>query len=345
MSFAKRTEPSHRQARPATPLHAVVIGYGQFGRFHAAKYHTLENVALAGIVESSPNRRALAQHEYPDALIFGDVNELLDAYSPDIASIVVPATQHYQVARRLIDAGIHVLVEKPLASNVSHARTLMEVATENNVLVLPGHLERFNHTLTELRARVPAPRYLETRRLSCWSGRGDDVDVVMDLMIHDIDLIMNLVTSPILEIRAWGVKVISDHWDVVEAQLQFADGCIAKLTASRASPQTERCLRACSETTQACVDGSDGVMYQQHESGVSTSTCLCRHADPLAAQIADFVAAIRENRPPLVSAMDGCRAVKIAREITAAIKPDRHLPTRLAIAAPQTERLGADPAQ
>ena len=312
----------HRLAETTAPLRAAVVGYGQFGQLHAAKYQALAGAVLAGVVETDAKRRALAQREYPAIPVFAGVEDLLAAAPPDIASVVVPATQHHGVARSLLEAGVHVLVEKPLASDPDDAGELVQLAARSNLTILPGHLERFHPVFTELRAKIPAPQLIAARRLTRWTGRGADVDAVLDLMIHDIDLVLELVASPLVNIRASGAKVVTDHWDVADAELLFANGCVAKLTASRASDHAERRLHLFSENAFALVSGGNGTvrLYQTGKSGTLSNTWFYRNADPLAAEIADFVGAVRGRRPLAVSASDGCRAVTIARDIAAAIE-------------------------
>jgi predicted dehydrogenase len=187
------------------PLKVAVIGYGQFGRLHARKYQSMAGTALASIVENNPERRELAATENPGTTIYESVDKLLRSNPPQIASVVVPAEQHYEAALQLLGAGVHTLVEKPLASRLHQARTLAELAAKNGLVLQPGHLERFNHTLAELRARLPEWHYLEARRMTRWSARATDVDVVMDLMLHDIDMLLELTDAPIVDIQARGV--------------------------------------------------------------------------------------------------------------------------------------------
>ncbi|MGQ9426111.1 Gfo/Idh/MocA family protein [Gilvimarinus sp. F26214L] len=313
-------------------LSAAVIGYGQFGQVHARKYAQMQQCRLTGIVDSDPARRALARRAHPRARVYARLDELLAEHPPQLASVVVPAARHWSVTAQLLEAGIHVLVEKPLAHQLKQARALVRMAEAKGLVLQPGHLERFNHTLAELHERLPRWRYLEARRMTRWNARALDVDVVMDLMIHDIDMLLALTDQPVSELHASGVKVFSEHWDVAHASLTFADGSTASLTASRASLQPERRLHVFAESACALANIDDGLMllHRRDGDGLSTERRFCRHEDPLAAEINAFVRSVRNGRPALVSARDGCRAVDIAEQIGRAIEHDHELLNRVA---------------
>jgi predicted dehydrogenase len=326
-----------------SPLNVAVIGYGQFGRLHARKYQSMAGTTLASVVESNPERRELAETENPGTVVYASVDELLRNNSPQIASVVVPAKQHYEAALQLLGAGVHTLVEKPLASTLAQARALAELAQKSSLVLQPGHLERFNHTLAELRARLPHWHYLEARRMTRWSARATDVDVIMDLMIHDIDMLLELTDAPIVEIHARGVKVFSEHWDVASAQLTFGNGSTASLTASRASLQPERRLHVFADSACALANIDDGLMllHRREGDGLATDRRFCRHEDPLAAEIGAFVHAVRHEESPLVTAEDGCRAVEIAERIGKAIEHDQELLNRISTPMPDAEQATA----
>lgn len=324
----------------AAPLRVAVVGYGQFGRFHSFKYRDLAGAALTSVVDCDPQRRALAAAEHPGIDTFSDVETLLRESHPQAASVVVPAGEHFAAANQLLKAGVHTLVEKPLASELRQARDLVGLAKENRLILQPGHLERFNHTLAELRTRLPQWRYLEARRMSRWSARATDVNVVMDLMIHDIDMLLELTDEPLVDIQARGVKVFSEHWDVANAQLVFANGSTANLTASRVSLSPERRLHVFGESACALANIDDGVMllHRREAQGLATDKRFCRHEDPLAAEIGAFVEAVRTGEPPLVTASDGYRAVEIADRIGQAIECDSELLNRVSMPMPDSEQ-------
>lgn len=321
-------------------LEVAVIGYGQFGRFHSFKYREMAETVLASVVDCDPKRRALAAAEHPGVATFANVESLLREAPPQLASVVVPAGQHFATAKQLLNAGVHNLVEKPLASGLCQARELVELAEQKHLVLQPGHLERFNHTLAELRSRLPGWRYLEARRMSRWSARATDVNVVMDLMIHDIDMLLELSDEPLVDIQARGVKVFSDHWDVANAQLVFANGSTANLTASRVSLQPERRLHVFGESACALANIDDGVMllHRREEQGLTTDKRFCRHEDPLAAEISAFVNSVLKGTPALVTASDGYRAVEIADRIGQAIECDNELLNRISMPMPDSEQ-------
>lgn len=321
-------------------LDVALVGYGQFGRLHAQKYHSLSGCRLVSVVDSDPHRRALAADEYPGVKTYASVDALVEDSPPDLASVVVPAALHYPVAKSLLNAGVHALIEKPLAAEITQAKALLKLAHKKNLVLQPGHLERFNHTLTELQECLPHWRYLEARRMSCWSTRGGDVDVVMDLMIHDIDLLLAMTDQAVIDIQARGVKVFSPHWDVANARLTFADGRTANLTASRASLQSERRFHVFGESACALVNINNGEMllYRLDNQGLHSEQHFCRHEDPLAAEIAAFVQAVQASQTPLVSAADGCRAVAIAQRIGQAMEQDQELLDRIAMPMPDYQQ-------
>lgn len=326
-----------------SPLNVAVIGYGQFGRLHARKYQSMATTNLVSVVESNPERRELALTENPGTVVYDSVEELLRTDPPQLASVVVPARLHYSAALQLLRAGVHTLVEKPLASELTQARELADLAAKSGLVLQPGHLERFNHTLAELHARLPHWHYLEARRMTRWSARATDVDVVMDLMIHDIDMLLELTEAPIVDIQARGVKVFSEYWDVASAQLTFANGSTASLTASRASLQPERRLHVFADSACALANIDDGLMllHRREGEGLATDRRFCRHEDPLAAEIAAFVHSVRHAKPALVTAEDGCRAVEIAERIGKAIEHDQELLNRISTPMPDSEQATA----
>lgn len=331
--FSQRENGNGRGAAFAPVVHAAVVGYGQFGRLHAQKYQGLLGCRLRSVVDNDVRRRELATEEHLGVKTYATVDEMIEDGRPHLASVVVPAAMHYAVAKTLLQAGVHTLIEKPLAPTLAQAKALLMLANQNRLVLQPGHLERFNHTLTGLRERLPAWRYFEARRMSRWSVRGSDVDVIMDLMIHDIDLLLAMTDQAIIDIQARGVKVFSQHWDVASARLTFADGRTANLTASRASLQAERRLHVFGDAACALVNINNGEMLLYHldEQGLHTEQRFCRHSDPLAAEVNAFATAVRSTQTPPVSAADGCRAVAIAQRIGQAMEQDQELLDRIAV--------------
>jgi len=219
---------------------SAVVGVGYLGRFHAEKYASSAKATLIGVVDIDEARATeIAASVGVEA--FTDYRELFGRVR--CVSIAVPTGFHYRVARDFIDAGIDVLVEKPLTADITEARELVRAAKANNVLLQVGHLERFNPAIRRLEGVIKDPKFVECHRLAPFVERGTDVDVVLDLMIHDIDVIASLVRAPVERVEAVGVPVLTDKPDIANARIKFANGCIANVTSSRVSLKRERKIR------------------------------------------------------------------------------------------------------
>jgi predicted dehydrogenase len=216
------------------------VGCGHFGRFHAQKYHELPEVELVAVVDSDP-RIACALASELGVEASGEVAAL--AGRIDAASVVVPTRDHRAVAGELLDLGVHVLVEKPLAGTLDDAAALVELAVARGRILQVGHLERFNAAIMALADVLGEPMFVESHRLASFKPRGTDVDVILDLMIHDIDLIQQLVRAPLARVDAVGVPVLSSRDDIVNGRLHFESGCVVNVTASRVSLKSERKMR------------------------------------------------------------------------------------------------------
>ncbi|HXV20293.1 MAG TPA: Gfo/Idh/MocA family oxidoreductase, partial [Desulfuromonadales bacterium] len=212
-------------------LRAGVIGVGYLGRFHAQKYAALENVDLVGIADVSRERAEEVAAEV-GTTAFTDYRELLAQV--DLVSIVVPTQHHFPVAKECLEAGCHILLEKPVTQTVAEADELIRMAAERHLIFQVGHLERFNPAILALRGVLKNPLFIESHRLAPFKPRGTDVNVVLDLMIHDIDIILNMVPSTVKVVNSVGVPVLSNEVDIANARLQFENGCVANVTASRA---------------------------------------------------------------------------------------------------------------
>lgn len=308
------------------PLRAAVVGYGAYGRLHARKYRLHPEVELVAVIDRDAARLRLAERELPGVRLLEEVDP---ADLPDIASIVVPAHWHHASAVPLLVAGVHLLIEKPFTTSPRLAGQLLNEAERRGLTLQPGYLERFNGTVRELQRHLPAPRYVEARRLTSWRGRGGDVSVVLDLMIHDIDMVLALVDAPVTDIQARGVRIVTGHWDVANARLYFANGCIANLTASRASPSPERRLHVFTDEACALADLGNGEILvhrrDANDAGVMTEHRYAQHEDPLGAEIDAFVASVRGRALPPVNGRDACRALEIAERIVEAMEDDHDL--------------------
>ena len=218
----------------------AVIGVGYLGRFHAQKYASLPNSHLVGIADPSAAARAAVAAEL-NVAAHEDYRDLLGKV--DAVSIVTPTASHFEVAKAFLEAGANVLVEKPMTVTIAEGESLIEIAARHQRILQVGHLERFNAAVLAVQPTLTVPRFIESARLAPFKHRGTDVDVVLDLMIHDIDLILSIVRSPVVSVDAIGSSVFSKEIDIANARLRFANGCVANATASRVSLKTERKLR------------------------------------------------------------------------------------------------------
>ena len=296
-------------------LRAAVIGVGYLGRYHAEKYAACEGVELVGVADINEARASeiAARH---GCRAVTDFRELLPG--ADLVSVVVPTDEHYAIASACLAAGRHVLVEKPITRTLEEADALVELAAARGLRLAVGHLERFNPAFVELRAMLPQPLYIETERLSAFKERGAEVDVVADLMIHDIDLALAMARADVSWLSACGYRALTDSVDIASVRIEFADGSVANLSASRVSQTPVRKLRAFGADRYVSADlqnarvrvvrRADGGRIEQDERAFP-------NADALRDAIGSFVAAVRENRNPVVSGSDGRRALALAVEV------------------------------
>jgi len=304
------------------PLRAAVIGAGYLGNFHAQKYATLDGVSLAGVVDTDAARASAVAHRV-GTRAFTDYRELLGGI--DAASIVVPTEAHYEVAKVCLEAGVHILVEKPVTRSVQEAAELVALAQRKGLVFQVGHLERFNPAILAIRDRITRPLFIESDRLAVFKPRGTDVNVVLDLMIHDIDLILSFARSAITDVRASGFPVLTAAVDIANARIEFADGCVADVSASRVSQSALRKLRIFQPDQYVSVDCEKFHvrMVRKEGSGVGpdgmprivSGEQQFEKADPLLAEIRSFLDAVREGTPPPVSGEDGRRALEVALEV------------------------------
>jgi predicted dehydrogenase len=297
-------------------LRAAVVGVGYLGRFHAAKYAAHPDVDLVAVVDLDAERAAAVAQEF-GATPLTD-HRRLDG-RVDCASVAVPTRDHFAVARDLLGAGIDVLVEKPLTTGIAQGRALVELAGRNARVLQVGHLERFNPALVALEGLIEEPRFIECHRLAPFSERGTDVDVVLDLMIHDLDVILSMTHSPLRSVEAVGVPVLTPTVDIANARLRFENGCIANVTSSRVSLKRERKLRIFQPDTYVAIDfGEQKALICRRlcdERGEPTLTVEEREVpegDALESEIDAFVRAVARQQPPPVSGIDGLRALEVA---------------------------------
>ena len=331
------------------PLRVAVVGAGAFGRNHLRVYRELQqaghNIQLSAVVDRDPAvaSEAAAKFDIPG---FTSIEECLAAVGKlDAASICVPTVHHASTAAPLLTAGVDLLIEKPLAASLADADSILALARSHSRIVQAGHLERFNPAVTAARQHLHRPMFFEAHRLSIFTPRSLDVDVVLDLMIHDLDIVLSLVASPVREVRAVGLPVLSNKVDIANVRLEFENGCIANFTASRVSTERVRKLRffqphqylsldfarqdlllidvaaaAGMDPAQLAAIAQRAQQAGQHPSaGLSLTKVPVEQGEPLRLEIESFLNAVRTRTTPLVSAEDGRAALALALEINQAI--------------------------
>lgn len=301
-------------------LHAAVVGVGHLGRHHARILSSMPDVRLAAVVDVNEARaREIAAGT--GAAVCADVRDLADRI--DLASVAVPTESHREVAGWLMDHGIPVLVEKPLARSVAEADAILAAAARNGVTLAVGHTERFNPAVLAAAPAIRDPKFIEVHRLGTFPDRSLDIDVVFDLMIHDLDLVLSFAGSDVASIEAVGVPVLTPRVDIANARIRFASGCVANLTASRISRDRVRKIRFFQRDAYISIDcGSREAEMYRLEAGSGSRPAIVggplpvTESEPLRNELEDFVAAVRDGRPPRVGGEDGRRAVDLAQRIT-----------------------------
>jgi predicted dehydrogenase len=297
-------------------LRAAVVGVGYLGQFHAEKLAAADGVELVAVVDADVARAgAIAAKHGCKAL--PDARALLGAV--DFTCVAVPTEFHHAVALPLLEAGVHVLVEKPIARSLEEADALVAAAKKSGALLAVGHLQRFNPAFRALSAALAKPLFIDCERLSGFKQRGIDVDVVLDLMIHDIDLVFSLVKSELAQVSACGFQVLTDSIDIANVRLEFADGCVANLSASRVSQAPVRKLRVFQHDGYASADLQAGKLRMARrdpgKGDIVESESAFEDRDELRAELANFADAVRSGRSPLVGGADGRRALALALEV------------------------------
>jgi predicted dehydrogenase len=303
-------------------VRTAVIGVGYLGRFHAQKYATLPRSRLVAVVDADSAVREHVAAEVGCRAV-ADFREVLGEV--DAVSIATPTPAHFDIARECLERGIHVLVEKPITETLEQARGLVEVAASRGRILQVGHLERFNPAIRALKGTLGTPRFVESHRLSPFKERGTDVNVVLDLMIHDIDLIQSLVSAPIVSIDAVGTSVFSSGLDIANARIRYANGCVANTTASRISMKMERKLRIFQDDAYVSIDLQQKVLTVVRKPPEGSGAALGQvsieersyeQGDALRLEIEAFLAAVCGECPPVVTGEDGLRALETALRIT-----------------------------
>ena len=307
------------------PIRTGVVGVGHLGYHHARNYAALDGAELVGIVDPSEANRAKAAEDFT-VPGFSDVKGLI-AVGVDAVSVVTPTVSHGEVVNELLQAGVHVLVEKPIAPTLHEAETMVALARTHQRILQVGHIERFNGAVLAFSQAIRAPRFIECHRLSPFPGRGTDVSVVLDLMIHDLDIILAMEPSEVVSLDAVGVPVFSESEDIANVRIRFASGCVANLTCSRVSLDRMRKIRIFEENAYLSTDYSaQEVLVYRKKSGpipvgenpmehITMEPLAVEKGEPLKLELRSFVDCVRDGRPPIVSGEDGIKALRLAQDI------------------------------
>ncbi len=313
----------------AGPIRVGVIGVGHLGRHHARIYHALPDAELVFIADTNAKNLAENAAKYPCKAV-DDFRKMLDQV--DAVSVAVPTTEHYPIADACLKNSVHVLVEKPITGTVDQGTRLVRLAEDKKLILMVGQSERFNPAIAAVINEVSDPKFIEVHRLGPFSTRATDVDVVLDLMIHDVDLILNWVDSEVEEIRAMGVPVLSERLDIANARIQFKSGCTANVTASRISMQATRKVRIFQEDQYLSIDclNQEISCFRRRKGEISPQmnpmsliepvSFNIEKIEPLRAEISAFVQSIQQNRLPPVTGRAGLKALTVCENISAEIR-------------------------
>lgn len=293
-------------------LDVAVIGAGYLGKFHAEKYASLENCNLVGIVDIDQQTAQSVAQCYASTKAYSDYLSIID--SIDAVSIATSTPTHYAIAKDFLARGKHVLLEKPMTTTTTQAKELIELAEQSNSILQIGHIERFNPTVLAMDTYLQQPKFIESHRLSPFRVRGTDVNVVLDLMIHDIDIILSIVDSDIDSIQASGMRILSNDIDIANARITFSNLCVANVTASRVSDKTERKLRLFQDNAYFSADlGNHKLkMHTRKNQSIESQQFEFEQQDALRNEITHFIECVNTHSSPLVSGIDGLRALQAA---------------------------------
>lgn len=304
-------------------LRVGVVGVGHLGSYHVQKYAALEEADLVGVMDVDRVRAEEVARRY-DTRAFENLDELLDQV--EAVSLAVPTEKHFTEARKILSRNIHLLVEKPITYSVEHASQIVKEARDRALVLQVGHVERFSPPVIKMCSILRDPVFMESHRMNIFTVRGTDVDVVLDLMIHDLDIILNVADSPVRELHAVGMRVVTETTDIANARIIFENGLVANLTASRISNSTLRKIRAFQPDAYIAVDcAKRDISITKLEGlpkegpvegpGVVTQKLTYPDSDPLAEQIASFVKSVKGGSEPEVCGEDGLKALEVALRI------------------------------
>ncbi len=301
------------------PVRVGVIGVGYLGRHHARIYSELENAELVGVADVDSRRSEEIAKTY-GCKAFPSYPEVIAAC--DALSIVTPTVTHHDIAMDCLRAGKDILIEKPITEDMDEARDIIEEAEKNNRVLQVGHLERYNPGIVAAIEMIKEPRFIESERLSPFLGRGTDVDVTLDLMIHDLDIVMSITKSRIKDIKAIGEAVLTEKIDVAKVWLEFDNGCKALITASRLASDKQRKLRVFQKDAYISVDyqSQEVRRYFKTSSGISFDVVKPESKEPLKEELRDFIYCVENRKKPRVSGIEAMEALEVALRITEILK-------------------------
>ena len=296
-------------------LRVGVVGVGHIGKNHARLYSQLPGAKFTAIYDTDAARAKQIAGEF-GAVAVGTLSEFIDQV--DAASIATPTNTHFEIARELLNRGKHLLIEKPIAENTARASELAELAAARQLVLQVGHVERFNPVLSALEQRLTNPRFIEAHRLSPYPNRSTDIGVVLDLMIHDLEIILHLVRSPVQTIDAVGIPVLSRGEDIANARIRFENGCVANVTSSRISPEQMRKIRVFQSDAYLSLDyqSQSGEIHRRTATGIVREEVEIEKEEPLKRQLASFVDCAATGVAPKVSGFQATAALELAVEIT-----------------------------
>ncbi|RUM39533.1 MAG: gfo/Idh/MocA family oxidoreductase [Desulfobulbus sp.] len=301
-------------------IQIAVIGVGYLGRFHAQKYAAMEEVDLVGVVDVD-RQQAEAVAEECSTSAYTDYTKILDHV--DAVSIVVPTIYHHEVASRCLESGVDIMLEKPMTTSLQEADDLLKLAQHNKLILQVGHLERFNPAVLAMLPLLKNPLFIEAHRLSVFKNRGIDVDVILDLMIHDIDIILSIIDSPIKDIHTVGAPVITQLTDIANARIVFENGCTANITVSRISMDNMRRMRIFQPGKYLSVDFNKkevmAIKLKQGSNAALPLPDISKHGftdqDVLELELKEFITNVRDRKSPTVSGTEGRRALDVALRV------------------------------
>ncbi len=296
-------------------LRVGVVGVGHIGKNHARLYAELSGAQFTAIYDTDAARAREIANEL-SVVAAASLEEF--AEKVDAASVATPTNTHFEIGRDLLARGKHLLIEKPITEKTAHASELAALAAERRLVLQVGHVERFNPVLSALEKRLTNPRFIEAHRLSPYPNRSTEIGVVLDLMIHDLEIILHLVRSPVQTIDAVGVPVLSRGEDIANARLRFENGCVANITSSRISPEQMRKIRVFQENAYLSLDyqNQSGEMYRRTADGLTREEVAIERGEPLKRELASFLECAATGRAPKVSGFQATAALELAVEIT-----------------------------